>query len=73
VENPCAKHPKNPLEGEWFIVPNFHLKQEQKNPTKNTNSPYQFSTLEWLQTFFGLAMGTGGCLSPRFNNKHQEN
>jgi hypothetical protein len=27
----------------------------RKHPTKNTNSPYQFSTLEWLQTFFGLA------------------
>jgi hypothetical protein len=39
VENPCAKHPKNTLEGEWFIVPIFHLKQEQKNSTKNTNSP----------------------------------
>jgi len=36
VENTCAKHPKKPLEGEWFIVPIFHLKQEQKNIQRKT-------------------------------------
>jgi len=63
VENSCGKHPKNTLGGQGSknCCSKISSKAGTKNrSTKNTNSPYQFSTLEWLQTFFGLAMGAGG-------------
>ena len=56
------------------IVPNFHLKQEQKTDQRKTPTALTKLSSQKLSTkVFGLSNRYGGYPSPRFNNKHPEN
>ena len=76
MENTCAKHPKNTLEGSGSknYCSKFSSEAGKKTDQRKTPTALTKLSSQKLSTkVFGLSNRYGGYPSPRFNNKHPEN